>query len=43
VKKLKPPLSGFGLRCGGFRIFFDYKSEYLIEATRVKNRKEAYR
>lgn len=43
VKKLKPPLTGFRLRCGDFRVFFDYKNEYTIEATRVKNRREAYR
>jgi mRNA-degrading endonuclease RelE of RelBE toxin-antitoxin system len=43
VKKLRPPLTGFRLRCGDFRVFFDYKNEYLIEATRVKNRREAYR
>lgn len=43
VKKLKPPLTGFRLRCGDFRVFFDYKNEFLIEATRVKNRREAYR
>jgi mRNA-degrading endonuclease RelE of RelBE toxin-antitoxin system len=30
VKKLKPPLTGFRLRCGDFRIFFDYKNECLI-------------
>lgn len=43
VKKLKPPLSGFRLRCGDFRVFFDLMDENSIEITSVKNRKEAYR
>jgi mRNA-degrading endonuclease RelE of RelBE toxin-antitoxin system len=43
VKKLKAPLTGFRLRCGDFRVFFDYKQEKSIEITGVKNRKDAYR
>jgi mRNA-degrading endonuclease RelE of RelBE toxin-antitoxin system len=43
VKKLKPPLTGFRLRCGDYRVFFDYKEERIIEITGVKNRKDAYR
>ena len=30
VKKLKPPRTGFRLRCGDYRIFFDQKDENTI-------------
>jgi mRNA-degrading endonuclease RelE of RelBE toxin-antitoxin system len=43
VKKLKPPLRGFRLRCGDYRVFFDHKDEVAIEITAVRNRREAYR
>jgi mRNA-degrading endonuclease RelE of RelBE toxin-antitoxin system len=43
VKKLKPPLAGFRLRCGDYRVFFDPKNESTIEITGVRNRREAYR
>lgn len=43
VKKLKPPFTGFRLRCGDFRVFFDFKDDNAIEITAVRNRKEAYR
>ena len=43
VKKLKPPLSGFRLRSGDYRVFFDPKDDTAIEVTGVKNRREAYR
>lgn len=43
VKKLKPPRSGFRLRCGDYRVFFDLKDENTIEITGVKHRREAYR
>lgn len=43
VRKLKPPLTGFRLRCGDYRVFFDHKPENTIEITRVRNRREAYR
>ena len=43
VKKLKQPLSGFRLRCGDFRLFFDQKDEQTIAVTAVRNRREAYR
>jgi mRNA-degrading endonuclease RelE of RelBE toxin-antitoxin system len=43
VKKLKPPLTGFRLRCGDHRVFFDLKGENTIEITAVRNRREAYR
>lgn len=43
VKKLKPPLAGFRLRCGDYRVFFDHKQENTIEITAVRNRREAYR
>ena len=43
VKKLKPPLAGFRLRCGDYRVFFDPDDETAIEITGVRNRREAYR
>jgi len=43
VKKLKPPLTGFRLRCGDYRVFFMHKGENAIEITGVRNRREAYR
>jgi mRNA-degrading endonuclease RelE of RelBE toxin-antitoxin system len=43
VKKLKPPLTGFRLRCGDYRVFFDPKDENTIEITAVRNRRDAYR
>jgi mRNA-degrading endonuclease RelE of RelBE toxin-antitoxin system len=33
VKKLKPPLAGFRLRCGDYRVFFDQKEEHTIHVT----------
>jgi mRNA-degrading endonuclease RelE of RelBE toxin-antitoxin system len=43
VKKLRPPLSGFRLRCGDYRVFFDLEGESRIEVIGVRNRREAYR
>ena len=43
VKKLKPPLTGFRLRCGNYRVFFDLKNDDAIEVTAVRHRKDAYR
>ena len=43
VKKLKPPLIGFRLRCGDYRIFFEQSGENAISVTGVRNRREAYR
>jgi mRNA-degrading endonuclease RelE of RelBE toxin-antitoxin system len=43
VKKLKPPLLGFRLRCGDYRVFFDRKDANKIEITAVRHRKDAYR
>ena len=43
VKKLKPPLTGFRLRCGDYRVFFDLKNSTVIDITAVRHRKEAYR
>jgi mRNA-degrading endonuclease RelE of RelBE toxin-antitoxin system len=43
VKKLKPPLTGFRLRCGDYRVFFDLGDENAIEITGVRNGHEAYR
>ena len=43
VKELKPPLAGFRLRCGNYRVFFDPNDETIIEITGVRHRREAYR
>lgn len=43
IKKLKPPLGGFRLRCGDFRVFFDQKDEHTICITAIGNRRDAYR
>jgi mRNA-degrading endonuclease RelE of RelBE toxin-antitoxin system len=43
VKKLKPPLTGFRLRCGDYRVFFDFKGRTTVEITGVRNRRQAYR
>ena len=43
VKRLKPPLTGFRLRCGDFRVFFDLSGDNAIEITGVRNRRDAYR
>jgi mRNA-degrading endonuclease RelE of RelBE toxin-antitoxin system len=40
-KKLKGPFTGFRLRCGDHRVFFDQKEENAIEITSVRNRREA--
>jgi len=37
------PLTGFWLRCGDYRVFFDLEGESTIEITGVKNRRDAYR
>jgi len=43
VKKLKPPLTGFRLRCGDYRVFFDQKEEHRIDVIFVRHCREAYR
>jgi mRNA-degrading endonuclease RelE of RelBE toxin-antitoxin system len=43
VKKLKPPLTGFRLRLGDYRVFFDLIDDTTVELTAVRNRREAYR
>ncbi|HEY6304474.1 MAG TPA: type II toxin-antitoxin system RelE/ParE family toxin [Candidatus Acidoferrum sp.] len=43
VKRLKPPLIGFRLRCGDYRVFFNLKNNDTIEIAAVRHRKEAYR
>ena len=43
IRKLKPPLTGFRLRCGDYRVFFDLKQQDIIEITAVRHRKDAYR
>jgi mRNA-degrading endonuclease RelE of RelBE toxin-antitoxin system len=43
VKSLKPPRTGYRLRCGDYRLFFDYIEGTRIEITSVRHRKDAYR
>ena len=43
VKKLKPPMTGFRLRCADYRIFFRQTGETAIAITGVRHRREAYR
>jgi mRNA-degrading endonuclease RelE of RelBE toxin-antitoxin system len=43
VKRLKAPLAGCRLRCGGYRVFFDQRGENTIEITAIRNRRDAYR
>jgi mRNA-degrading endonuclease RelE of RelBE toxin-antitoxin system len=43
VKKLKPPMTGFRLRCGDYRIFFKQAGEFGIAITGVYHRRDAYR
>ena len=43
VKKLKPPRTGFRLRCGDYRVFFDLKDQNAIQISAVRHRREAYR
>jgi mRNA-degrading endonuclease RelE of RelBE toxin-antitoxin system len=43
VKKLKPPHTGFRLRCGDYRVFFDLRDENTIQIVAVRHRREAYR
>jgi mRNA-degrading endonuclease RelE of RelBE toxin-antitoxin system len=43
VKKLKPPRTDFRLRCGDYRVFFDFQDENTIEISGVRHRREAYR
>jgi mRNA-degrading endonuclease RelE of RelBE toxin-antitoxin system len=43
VKKLRPPMAGFRLRCGDYRIFFRQLSEQAIAITGVLHRRDAYR
>ncbi|MCP5115910.1 MAG: type II toxin-antitoxin system RelE/ParE family toxin [bacterium] len=43
VKKLKLPQTGFRLRCGDYRVFFDQQDEHTIAVTAIRHRKEAYR
>lgn len=43
VKRLKPPLQGFRLRCGDYRVFFELRGDNAIEISAVMNRRDAYR
>jgi mRNA-degrading endonuclease RelE of RelBE toxin-antitoxin system len=38
VKKLKPPRTGFRLRCSDYRVFFDQKNDTTITITGVRHR-----
>jgi len=42
IKRLKPPLSCFRLRCGDYRVFFDVQND-RISIIAVRHRREAYR
>ena len=43
LKRLQPPFTGFRLRCGDYRLFFDFIKGTAVEITAVRNRREAYR
>lgn len=43
VKMLRPPRTDFRLRCGDYRVFFDFREENTIEISGVRHRREAYR
>ena len=43
VKKLKPPRTDFRLRCGDYRVFFDFRDPNTIEISGIRNRRQAYR
>ncbi len=43
VKKLKPPMTGFRLRCGDYRVFFKQVGEQGVSVTGVRHRRDAYR
>lgn len=43
VKRLKPPQTGYQLRCGDYRLFFEDRGENTVEVIGVRHRREAYR
>jgi mRNA-degrading endonuclease RelE of RelBE toxin-antitoxin system len=43
VKRLRSPFTGFRLRCGDYRVFFDLQDENTMEITGVRHRRDAYR
>ena len=43
VKKLKPPLPGFRLRCGEYRVLFELRDDDTVAVTKVRHRRDAYR
>ena len=43
IKQLKPPQTGYRLRCGDYRLFFEYRSGTTLEILAVRHRREAYR
>jgi len=42
-EEAQAPLTGFRLRCGDYRVFFDQRDEHAINVTAIRNRREAYR
>lgn len=42
AKKLQPPLPGYRVRVGEYRILFTLESDF-VRIYRIKNRKDAYR
>lgn len=43
IQKLKPPEKYCRLRCGNYRLFFDFVNAEAIRIIRVRHRREAYR
>lgn len=43
IKKLKPPLEGFRLRCGEYRLIFNFHNQAILEIKSVRHRRDAYR
>jgi mRNA-degrading endonuclease RelE of RelBE toxin-antitoxin system len=43
VMRLTHPFTGFRVRYGDYRVFFDHMGENAIKITGVRHRREAYR
>lgn len=43
VKKLVPPRDDYRLRCGDYRLFFDFIDKHVIRVTDVVHRRQSYR
>ena len=41
IRKLSPPFTGFRLRCGDQRVFFEVQEDQGVTITSVQHRKEA--